>query len=76
MTMTTCNSPARTITKQRTPMFRVVFRLIAQIFATQDQRRALRQLDSAALTDLGLTSSDAKAEADRPFWDVPATWRQ
>ncbi|MCF6316997.1 MAG: DUF1127 domain-containing protein [Marinosulfonomonas sp.] len=72
MTMTTCNTPARTIPKQRPSMFRV----IAQIFATQGQRRALRQLDSAALADLGLTYADAKREAGRPFWDVPATWRQ
>ncbi|PHQ98641.1 MAG: hypothetical protein COB39_08310 [Marinosulfonomonas sp.] len=72
MTMTTCNTPARTIPKQRPSMFRV----IEQIFATQGQRRALRQLDSAALADLGLSYADAKREAGRPFWDVPATWRQ
>ncbi len=76
MTMTTCNTPARTIPKQRPSMFRVMFQMIAQIFATQGQRRALRQLDSAALTDLGLSYADAKAEANRAFWDVPATWRQ
>lgn len=72
MTMTTCNTPARTFPTKRPS----VFRLIARIIAAQGQRRALRQLDSAALTDLGLTSSDAKAEANRLFWDVPATWRQ
>ncbi len=72
MTMTTCNTPARTFPKQRPSAFRV----IAQIFATQGQRRALRTLDSAALNDLGLTYADAKREANRAFWDVPATWRQ
>lgn len=72
MTMTTCNSPARTFTKQRPS----VLRMIAQIIATQGQRRALRRLDSAALNDLGLTYADAKREANRPFWDVPATWRR
>ncbi len=76
MTMTTCNTPARTFPTKRAQKFRVAFRVIAQIFATQGQRRALRQLDSAALTDLGLTYADAKREANRPFWDVPATWRQ
>ncbi len=72
MTMTTCNSPARPIAKQRPS----VFALIAKIFATQDQRRTLRHLDSAVLNDIGLSYTDAKREADRPFWDVPATWRR
>jgi len=72
MTMTTCNTPALTVTKQRPSVFTV----IAQIIATQSQRRALRGLDRDALNDLGLTYADAKHEADRPFWDVPATWRR
>ncbi len=72
MTMTTCNTPACTITKQRPSMFR----MIKLALSAQSQRRALRQLDSAALNDLGLSDADAKCEADRPFWDVPATWRQ
>jgi len=72
MTMTTCNTPARTFTKQRPD----VFRMIAKIIATQSQRRALRKLDSDALCDLGLTYADAQREAGRPFWDVPATWRR
>ncbi len=72
MTMTTCNTPARTFPKQRPS----VFRLIKLALSAQGQRRDLRQLDSAALNDLGLSYEDAKAEANRPFWDVPATWRQ
>ncbi len=72
MTMTTCNTPAHTLTKQRPS----VFRMIMLALSAQGQRRALRNLDSAALTDLGLTYADAKREANRAFWDVPATWRQ
>lgn len=72
MTMTTCNAPARTFTKQRPS----VFRMMTQILATQSQRRALRKLDTDALRDIGLTYDDAKTEADRPFWDVPTTWRR
>ena len=72
MTMTTCNSPARTFTPQRPS----VFAMVSRILATQGQRRALRALDSAALDDLGLSYADAKHEAGRPFWDVPATWRR
>jgi uncharacterized protein YjiS (DUF1127 family) len=72
MTMTTCNTPVHTFTKQRP----AVFRMLMQILATQGQRRALRKLDSDALSDLGLSYADAKREANRPFWDVPATWRR
>ena len=72
MTMTTCNTPARKFTKQRP----AVFRMMTQIIATQGQRRALRKLDSDALSDLGLTYDEAKREATRPFWDVPATWQR
>lgn len=71
MTMTTCNAPARTFTKQRPS----VLRLISHIFATYEQRRVLSTLDRDALNDLGLTYKEAKAEANRPFWDVPANWR-
>ncbi|MCK4712660.1 MAG: DUF1127 domain-containing protein [Marinosulfonomonas sp.] len=49
--------------------------MIAHVLATQHQRRALRKLGSDALNDLGLSREDAKSEANRPFWDVPATWR-
>jgi len=72
MTMTTCNTPARTLTTQRPS----VFRTIKLALSAQGQRRALRKLDSDALNDLGLSYADVKREAGRPFWDVPATWRQ
>ena len=39
------------------------------------QRRALAQLDDRALADIGVTRNEAMAEASRPVWDVPATWR-
>ena len=39
------------------------------------QRRKLASLDDAALADIGLTRTQAFAEANRPFWDVPANWR-
>lgn len=39
------------------------------------QRRALRRMDDAQLMDLGLTRAEANAEAKRPFWDAPETWR-
>lgn len=40
------------------------------------QRRQLRRLDHNSLKDLGIDPSAARAEAARPFWDVPAGWKQ
>ncbi len=39
------------------------------------QRQRLAKLDDFALADIGLTRAEAFAEANRPLWDVPATWR-
>lgn len=39
------------------------------------QRRKLASLDDRALADIGLSRSQALAEAGRPLWDLPATWR-
>jgi uncharacterized protein YjiS (DUF1127 family) len=38
------------------------------------QRRSLRDLDDHLLTDIGLSRTAARREADRPFWDAPAHW--
>ncbi|ETX29218.1 DUF1127 domain-containing protein [Roseivivax isoporae] len=39
-------------------------------------RRDLGRLDAARLDDLGIDPADARTEARRPAWDVPATWRR
>ena len=44
--------------------------------AAHRQRQSLRGLDAMLLADIGLTAKAAEAEANRPFWDVPATWRR
>ncbi|TXI06287.1 MAG: DUF1127 domain-containing protein [Pseudorhodobacter sp.] len=44
--------------------------------AAHRQRAALARLDDAHLADIGLTARAAEAEAHRPFWDVPASWRR
>ena len=49
-------------------------RLMAAL-AINRQRRALADLDDSMLEDLGLTRSEAEAEARRRTWDVPAHWR-
>jgi len=38
------------------------------------QRRALARLDDARLHDMGISVDEARAEAARPLWDVPAHW--
>lgn len=35
------------------------------------QRRYLAALDDAALADIGTSRATARAEAARPFWDLP-----
>lgn len=35
------------------------------------QRRALARLSDRALADIGLDPAEARAEAARPFWDLP-----
>ncbi|MFK7938691.1 MAG: DUF1127 domain-containing protein [Roseovarius sp.] len=42
--------------------------------ALRRQRRTLAQLDNTRLADLGLTRTQAQAEAQRPIWDVPSHW--
>lgn len=38
-------------------------------------RRALAQLDTHRLDDIGLDPKRAAKEEAKPIWDVPATWR-
>lgn len=44
--------------------------LWAQLFA---ERRALSAMDQRLLRDIGVSEGVALREAERPFWDVPAT---
>ena len=48
---------------------------LGALFSVWRQRRALANLDEAALRDIGVTRAEAQAEASRPVWDVPETWR-
>ncbi len=40
------------------------------------QRLALAELNDHLLADIGITSGEALAEAERPVWDAPANWRK
>ena len=49
--------------------------LFSRVYDIWRQRQVLRKLDIDALNDIGISRKDAFAEARRPIWDVPATWR-
>ena len=59
----------------RVPGFGQLFKLVAEMRAVARQRRDLAALDLTRLEDLGLSESDARREATRPFWDAPSYWR-
>lgn len=48
---------------------------VRAMLALRRQRRDLLAMDAHQLRDLGLTPDQARAEALRPVWDVPQTWR-
>lgn len=39
-------------------------------------RRALAALDAAQLDDVGISAQQAQAEAQRPLWDAPSSWKR
>ena len=68
-----------TMTIRRVEMQSTLDRLAETLrlgFAAHRQRQALRGMDAARLADIGLTSRQADIEANRPFWDVPRSWRR
>ncbi|MCZ4351064.1 DUF1127 domain-containing protein [Roseovarius aestuarii] len=42
---------------------------VLEMLRLHRSRRALAELDDAALLDIGVTRAQADAEARRPFWD-------
>ena len=54
---------------------RGIFARLALAHAAWRQRRALAQLDDAALNDIGISRTEAQDESRRPLWDVPTHWR-
>jgi len=45
---------------------------LAQWMTVARERRALARLGDRELADLGIEPAAARAEAARPFWDLPA----
>lgn len=48
--------------------------LLSRMLETRRQRLHLRDLSEHRLKDIGITKEEARAEANRPVWDVPLTW--
>lgn len=48
---------------------------LSTILAAWRSRQHLKALDARALEDIGLSRAAARAEARRPIWDVPSTWK-
>ncbi len=44
------------------------------LLSVAKERHALKSLPADRLEDIGYSASEAKAEADRPVWDVPRHW--
>ncbi len=72
MTRTVCRKASNPTIRHQTP----VLQQLSRLFSVQRSRRHLSRLDNHALQDLGLTPREAAEEADRPIWDVPASWRK
>lgn len=45
--------------------------LLGRWIRVAEERRALAQAAPETLCDIGLDAADARAEAERPFWDLP-----
>ncbi len=66
------NSLSRTLTL-RPRRLSLLARLRAA-FDSQRQRRQLRDLSDAQLEDIGISRTEAEAEAQRRLWDAPQQW--
>ncbi len=58
------------------PAKRSALELIWQAVALMRQRRKLARLDDRALDDIGVSRSEADAEARRFVWDAPQFWQK
>jgi uncharacterized protein YjiS (DUF1127 family) len=74
MTMISTNCHAANTTSAST-RYSVIAKL-SHFHAVWTQRKALKSLDSAGLRDIGVTRAQAQAEANRPIWDAPESWRR
>ncbi len=64
------------LTRITAPAWRNPFSAVVLAHDVWRQRRHLSGLDAHLLRDIGLNEAAAQNEANRPIWDVPASWRR
>ena len=52
-----------------------VLRWITAALTAHRSRLDLNKLDDRLLEDIGVSRAEAKREAERPIWNVPAHWQ-
>ncbi|KQI72090.1 hypothetical protein AN191_08020 [Loktanella sp. 5RATIMAR09] len=58
------------------PKPRSVVDSLRTMIAVSHQRRQLRALDDHMLADIGISRTQAVAEAQKSVWNAPQHWRQ
>ncbi len=49
--------------------------MFLRLLSLHRQRRALAKLNTAQLSDIGVTAQEAHLESRRAIWDTPGHWR-
>lgn len=52
-----------------------IMKYLSRLIAVRNHRRLLKDMPDEVLNDIGVTRDQARAEAARPIWDVPASWK-
>lgn len=55
---------------------RIALSRLIGLIGLRRQRQRLMELDAHLLADIGISAQAAQAEADRPFWDAPESWKR
>lgn len=69
-------SRALSASTRSAPRLGALLATVRRMLTLRRQRAGLRHLDAHLLADIGVSRQEAEAEAERPFWDVPAGWQR
>lgn len=67
--------PTFAASQSTSPSSRDVWSRVMAALMLYRSRRALAQLDSHILNDIGISREQALSEAKRAVWDAPSRWR-
>ena len=65
------SSYSSTLRRRHSPQIGSLFYWIDRASEISRERRALAEASPETLRDIGVEPGDARAEAERPFWDLP-----